>query len=112
MDTTTILDRRQLRDVALNDKAVMQEIVTALIDDTSRQMQLLETAICEEDSQKTMRLAHYTRGALSLVGANAAVQALKRMEREAERRDFRECSASLISLSTAIDQLRSETVVI
>jgi HPt (histidine-containing phosphotransfer) domain-containing protein len=112
MDTTTVLDRRQLRDITLNDEAFMEEIVTALIDDTSRQLQLMETAICEEDSQETMRLAHYSMGALAFVGANAAVEALKRMEHEAEQCDFRECGASLVSLSTAINRLRSETVVI
>ena len=46
------LDRDQLRDVTLDDEALMREILSALIDDTSRQMRLLESAILEQDARR------------------------------------------------------------
>jgi HPt (histidine-containing phosphotransfer) domain-containing protein len=108
IDTAVTLDREQLRNVTLDDNELMREILAALIDDTSRQLVLLQSAVTEQDPQKTMRLAHYSKGACANVGANAAAQVLKQIEQDAARRDFQECSASLSSLAREIDRLRSE----
>jgi len=51
-------------------------------------MPFLESAIREEDTQKCMRLAHYSKGACANVGANAAAAVLKRIEREAASHEF------------------------
>ena len=110
IDTTVALDREQLRDITLDDEELMREILDALIDDTSRQLVLLQSAINDEDTQRTMRLAHYSKGACANVGANAAAHVLKRIEQDAARRDFRECTTSLASLVFEIDRLRSEIV--
>ena len=107
-DTTTVLDRDQLREITLDDAELMREILSALIDDTSRQIVLLETAIREEDSQQCMRLAHYSKGACANVGANAAAAVLKQMERQAGEGQFPECVASLAVLTHQIDRLRDE----
>jgi HPt (histidine-containing phosphotransfer) domain-containing protein len=107
-DTAIVLDRAQLRDVTLDDEDLMREILTALIDDTSRQMPFLESAISEEDSQKCMRLAHYSKGACANVGANAAAAVLKHIERQAASREFPECRASLVNLAVEIERLRLE----
>ncbi len=88
----------------------MREIVCALIDDTTRQIQLLDSAIREEDSQKCMRLAHYSKGACANVGANSAAALLKQIERKAADRRFAECGSSLGALVTELERLRSESV--
>ncbi|HEV3199798.1 MAG TPA: Hpt domain-containing protein [Bryobacteraceae bacterium] len=106
IDTTTVLDREQLRDITLDDEDLMREILAALIDDTSSQIQLLESAIREEDSQKCMRLAHYSKGACANVGANAAAALLKHIEHEAGKGQFPECGTSLVALTHEIDRLR------
>ncbi|MGA9625818.1 MAG: Hpt domain-containing protein [Bryobacteraceae bacterium] len=105
-DATIVLDRAQLRDVTLDDEELMREILATLIDDTSRQMPFLESAIREEDTQKCMRLAHYSKGACANVGANAAAAVLKRIEREAASHEFPECRVSLANLATEIERLR------
>lgn len=109
-DATIVLDRAQLRDVTLDDEELMREILKALIDETTRQMPLLESAVRAEDSEKCMRLAHYCKGACANVGANAAAAVLKRIEREAEGREFPECRASLANLAAEIERLRYEAV--
>jgi len=108
-DTATVLDRDQLRDVTLNDEELMRDILSALIEDTSRQMVLLDAAIREQDVQKCMRLAHYSKGACANVGANAAAAVLKHIEVKAAGREFPECSASLAALAGEIDRLRELT---
>lgn len=110
IDTTTLLDREQLRDITLNDEELMREILSALIDDTSRQIGLLDTAIRAEDSQKCMRLAHYSKGACANVGANSAAALLKHIENQASKGEFFECGQSLAALSQEIDRLRTEAV--
>ena len=105
-DATIVLDRAQLRDVTLDDQDLMREILAALIDDTSQQMPLLESAVRAEDAQKCMQLAHYSKGACASVGANAAAAVLKRIEREAASHEFPECRLSLANLATEIDRLR------
>ena len=70
-DTTT-LNRDQLRDITMDDQSLMREILGVLIDDTTRQMVLLQAAIQEEDITRCMRLAHYSKGACANVGASSA----------------------------------------
>jgi hypothetical protein len=57
-----VLDIEQLRDVTMNDEGLMREFLGALLDDTARQFRLLKIAIRESDSQKCIRLAHYSKG--------------------------------------------------
>ncbi len=111
-NTTAVLDRDQLRDITLDDEDLMREILSALIDDTSRQIRLLEAAIREEDVDRCVRLAHYSKGACSNVGAHAAAATLKRLEHEASSGDFSECSESLVSLGRELDRLRAEAVAV
>jgi HPt (histidine-containing phosphotransfer) domain-containing protein len=110
LDGVATLDREQLRNITLDDEELMREILYTLIDDTSRQLILLQSAIHEQDPQKTMRLAHYSKGACANVGANAAASLLKQIEQDAARRNFVECNASLSTLASEIDRLRSEAV--
>jgi len=107
-DARTVLDREQLRDITLNDEELMREILTALIDDTSRQIPLLALAIRDEDSQRCVRLAHYSKGACANVGAAAAAAVLKTIERQATVKEFLGCSESLSALVAEVDRLRSE----
>ena len=107
-DAAIVLDRAQLRDVTLDDEDLMREIVAALIEDTSRQMPILESAIRAEDSQKCVRLAHYSKGACANVGANAAAAVLKQIERNAADHEFHECRASFANLAAEIERLRFE----
>jgi len=109
-DTAAVLDRDQLRDITMNDEALMREIVGVLVDDTARQIQLLAIAIREEDPQKCMRLAHYFKGACANVGANRAATLLREMERQAAARSFAACAESLQSLTREIERLREENL--
>ncbi|MGA2269509.1 MAG: Hpt domain-containing protein [Bryobacteraceae bacterium] len=111
-DAAIVLDREQFRDATLDDQDLMREILSALIDDTSRQMELMKSAIRAEDSQQCMRLAHYSKGACANVGANAAAAVLIEIERQAAGREFHECQASLAALGAEIERLRSEAVAI
>jgi len=87
-DAAAVLDRHQLREVTMDDAELMREIIAALIDDTSRQIELLNAAIREEDSKRCMRLAHYSKGACANVGANAAAALFKKIERKAASSDL------------------------
>ena len=107
-DASLVLDRAQLRDVTLDDEELMREILSALIDDTSRQLPFLDSAIREEDSKKCMQLAHYSKGACANVGANAVAAVLKQIEREAASHEFPECRVSLANLAAEIERLRFE----
>ncbi len=107
-DSNTVLDWEQLREVTLGDADLMRELLSALVDDSSRQIELLEKAIRDRDPQLTMRLAHYSKGACANVGARAAAAALLEMERQAARNDFSGCGASLAALSLELDRLRGQ----
>ena len=110
IDHTSVLDRRQLRDITLDDEELMREVLTTLLDDTSQQVALLDSAIRDQDQQKTMRLAHYCKGACANVGANAVAAVLKRMEEQAARHSYVDCAASLCNLMQELDRLRVEAV--
>lgn len=92
----------------MDDPDLMRELVAALIDDTSRQILLLDAAIREADPLKCARLAHYSKGACANLGAESAAALLKDIERRAHGGDFQECRVSLAALADEIDRLRSE----
>jgi HPt (histidine-containing phosphotransfer) domain-containing protein len=102
------LDRKQLQDITLDDEDLMREVLTALIDDTGRQLALLDSAIRRQESQHCVRLAHYCKGACANVGANRAAAMLKQIELEATRGDFALCSTALETLHVELDNLRQE----
>ena len=107
-DPSLVLDLRQLKDITLEDEELMREVLSALIDDTSRQLALLDGAIRQHDSQGCVRLAHYSKGACANVGANRAAARLKRIEQDAARKAFEECSESVAFLREEMDYLRQE----
>ena len=105
-DPTIVLDRRQLRDITLDDAELMREVLTALLDDTGKHVPLLEAAISAQDPRKTMQLAHYCKGACANVGANAVAAVLKGLEQEASRSSFADCAVSLANLAHELERLR------
>jgi len=111
-DETSVLDLRQLREITLDDEELMREILVSLVDDTASQMVLLDQAIRDHDPQRTMRLAHYSKGACANVGANAMAALLKRMELQAAEGRFDECAASYESLTCAVERLRAEAAAV
>jgi HPt (histidine-containing phosphotransfer) domain-containing protein len=108
-DNATVLDRVQLRDVTLDDPDLMREVVTDLIDDTTRQMKLLDAAIQAGDPKETARLAHYAKGVCANLGANTLAILLKRIETRAATSDFEDCRSSLFALGRELDLLRQES---
>lgn len=102
-----VLEIEQLRDVTLNDAELMKEILEALLDDTARQIQLLQVAVEEGDPQKCARLAHYSKGACANVGANRAAGMFQQIETSAKHGEFEECTRSLAGLGRELDLLRS-----
>ena len=109
-DGKSILDRDQLREITFNDESLMREILSSLIDDTARQIQLIDAAIREQDSARCMRLAHYSKGACANLGAVAAASILKDIENRASHQDFQQCRTGLERLSHEIELLRAAAV--
>ena len=107
-DEESVLDLRQLREITLDDEELMREILAAMVDDTANQMVLLDQAIRDHDPQRTMRLAHYSKGACANVGANAMAAQLKRLEIHASAGRFDECAASYQLLTREVDRLRTQ----
>ena len=105
IDATLVLDRNQLRDITLEDDDLMREMLATLIEDTSKQLVLLDSAIREQDSDRCKRLAHYCKGACANVGANAAADVLHRMELQAQSRNFSSCAESLATLGGELQRL-------
>jgi HPt (histidine-containing phosphotransfer) domain-containing protein len=107
-DAILTLDRERLREATLDDADLMREILAALIDDTSRQIEFLEAAVRHQDAQQCARLAHYSKGACANVGADAAAALLADIETRAAECDFAKCGASLQALGEEIVRLRAE----
>ena len=110
IDQGVVLDRQQLRDITLDDDELMREVIAALLDDTTNQLVLMDAAIRNKDPQKTMRLAHYCKGACANVGANRIAAVLKRMEQQAASHSFDDCADSLCHLTQELERLRTESV--
>ena len=108
IDPTLVLDLEQFREITLDDDELMGQILTALIDDTARQLPLLEMALREQDAPKCARLAHYSKGACANVGANAAAAVLEAMERQAASGSLAEYRVHLVRLASEVERLRQQ----
>jgi HPt (histidine-containing phosphotransfer) domain-containing protein len=97
---------KQLGEITFDDVSLMREIIAALIDDTVRQIPLMETAIRSEDREQCRRLAHYSKGACANLGAEAAAAACLDLERHAVAGAFDHCTLSLAALVREVDHLR------
>jgi HPt (histidine-containing phosphotransfer) domain-containing protein len=105
-----VLDREQLREVTFEDEELMRQLLDALIEDTEKQIPLLERAIRGLDAPQCARLAHYSKGACANVGAKAAAAVLERIERQAAHGSLEECGSQLAILAAEVDRLRAETI--
>jgi HPt (histidine-containing phosphotransfer) domain-containing protein len=92
----------------MDDAAFMTEILSALIEDTSKQIPLLTAAIQDQDSQRCRRVAHYCKGACLNVGAHSVAALFKSIEDQALEGAFPACNASLAALAGELDRLRQE----
>jgi HPt (histidine-containing phosphotransfer) domain-containing protein len=68
---------------------------------------LIDLAIRGSDGAKCARLAHYSKGACSNLGASAAATVLADIEKQANRGAFDECGQQLRMLASEVDRLRS-----
>ena len=107
-DETVVLDRRQLREVTMDDQDLMEELLATLLDDTARQMIALDEAIRAQDPDRTRRIAHYCKGACANLGANSVATALREMEQSAGSGHFDDCAAAFARLSEEMAKLRVE----
>lgn len=94
--------------MTLDDPELMRDILLTLIDDTARQISLIQAAIHLRDTQQCKRLAHYSKGACANVGANAAAHLLRAIEQQAAGGRFPECEVSLAALAKEVERLRAE----
>jgi HPt (histidine-containing phosphotransfer) domain-containing protein len=108
IDSPAVLDREQLREVTLDDEDLMRMLLCALIEDTEKQIPLMELAIQQTDGPQCARLAHYCKGACANVGAAASAAVLKRLEYFANEGSLDECSTQLAMLTAEVERLRAE----
>ena len=109
-DASLVLDREQFRAITLEDEDLMRQLLATLIEDTSRQLQLLELALREGDAHQCERLAHYSKGACASIGANRVAAEFERLERNASSGELQECAQQLRGLSAEVDLLRGESI--
>lgn len=100
------LDFFQLRNVTLNDPALMREVIIALVSDASRQIEELRGAVAASDAQRCARLAHSLVGACGNVGAVSLAALFQIVERQATRKEFSRCQASIERMDAELEKLR------
>ena len=103
-----VLDICQLRNVTLDDEALMREVVRALLIDASERIDDLRGAVERSDALECARLAHTAQGACGNVGAASMAALFWSIERYARVGDFNLCRSALERLSIELDKLRFE----
>jgi HPt (histidine-containing phosphotransfer) domain-containing protein len=103
-----VLDLSQLRNVTLDDQALMRDVIRALVIDTSQRIEELSIAIAHANILECIRLAHSAQGACLNVGAASMAALFWSVEQHARNGDFVQCGASLEKLSTELEKLRTE----
>lgn len=106
--TPMVLDLSQLRNVTLNDEALMREVVCALVSDASHQIAELNSAVERRDASTCVRVAHSAHGACGNVGAASLAALFHSVEQHALSGDLSRCQSSMESLQRELEKLRSE----
>lgn len=86
----------------------MREVLSVLWDDTCAHIPKLEAAVRNRDQEQCIRLAHYSKGACSNVGASAAARVFRRIEQDARAAEYSRCEESLAALGAALVELQAE----
>ena len=107
-DPTVVLDREQLRNITMDDEFLMREIVTALIADTSQQIEKLSGALDRNNADECVRLAHSARGACGNVGATSMWAIFSSIEEDAKKGDLDQCRARMPQIALEFEKLRQE----
>ncbi|MGH9722316.1 MAG: Hpt domain-containing protein [Bryobacteraceae bacterium] len=110
--TTTVLDISQLRNITLDDEDLMREIVSALVEDASHQIDILRQAVERADAQECARVAHSARGACGNVGAASLAALFSAVEQSAKGGDLTVAGNALRSLCDELEKLREEACTI
>ena len=103
-----VLDFSQLRNVTLNDEALMREVVDALVSEVSQQIEGLNRAVQCGDIQACVRVAHNAYGACGNVGAASMAAVFSSLERQAADGNLSLCRSFVETLSVELDKLRRE----
>jgi HPt (histidine-containing phosphotransfer) domain-containing protein len=107
IDWNLVLDRDQLQIATLNDPELMRAILGALVEDTSRQIELLDMAVRGGDARRCARLAQYSKSACTNCGANRAAATLLQIEHSAAAGQLGECKDGLTVLAREVESLRA-----
>jgi len=110
MKTTAlvVLDLSQLRDVTMNDSALMREVVDSLLTNASEQIEALRIALDRADARECRRLAHGLIGACGNVGAASMAAVSSSLEHYASAGDLDMCRSSVKQLLAEVEKLRTE----
>jgi HPt (histidine-containing phosphotransfer) domain-containing protein len=103
-----VLDLSQLRNVTLNDEALMRDVARALVSDASRQIEELHRAVERDDVSACVRVAHSAQGACGNVGAASLAALFCAVEQHARKGDLDTCRSSVPSLHAELERLRLE----
>jgi HPt (histidine-containing phosphotransfer) domain-containing protein len=103
-----VLDLSQLRNVTLNDEALMREVVHALVSDASHQIEELYRAVERDDVSACVRVAHSAQGACGNVGAASLAALFIAVEQCALQGDLDTCRSSVKNLEAELEKLRLE----
>ena len=103
-----VLDVSQLRNVTLNDEALMREVVVALVSEVSQQIECLSRAVQQGDTKACITVAHNAYGACGNVGAASMAAIFYSIERQAVEGNLGQCQSHVESLSVELEKLRRE----
>ncbi len=103
-----VLDVSQLRNVTLNDEALMREVVAALVSEVSQQIESLSRAVQRGDAEACIMVAHNAYGACGNVGAASMAAVFYSIERQAAEGNLGLCQSQVETLSAELEKLRRE----
>lgn len=105
---SVVLDFSQLRSITLDDEELMCEVVSALVLDTSTQIERLHRAIDLADARECARVAHCAHGACGNVGAASMAALFAAVEHQAASGDISRCRSWVDDLIAELEKLRSQ----
>jgi CheY-like chemotaxis protein len=95
-----------MRNRALEDPALMKELIALFLSDLPGQLEAFEAALAKKDPEQVLQTAYQIKGAISNFGLACAREAAEILEKMARPENLESASESLVRLRLRLAELR------
>ncbi len=102
----SVIDFEQLHQLSGQDPEFELELLQLFIEDSLTQLEILGTAIANQDTESIRNIAHYLKGASANLGANSMYRSAFQLETAARDQQLDNAESFFVELKVGLNQVQ------